>query len=176
MRSALRIPWDVPARVVPAPSGTRGDRTVRTVDPGVELPGVAGVRVTTVEVDGVPHLARIDPVDSADGPDDGSLGALLAQMRDGTGAVPVLVDGTPFTWQVLDTLARVPSGERITYAGLAHAAGRPGAVRATASVMARNHVPLVLPCHRVVPSSGGPGRHRWGAAVKVALLDAEASS
>ena len=176
MRTALRVPWDVPVRLVAAASGSPdAGRTVRTVAVGRDLPGVRAVRVTTVRVNGVEHLERIEPV-AADAAVDahGELGRLLATLADEGGAVPVVVRGTPFTLAVLGALVRVPCGGRVTYAGLAAAAGRPRAVRAVASVMARNWVPLVLPCHRVVPSSGGAGRYGWGDEVKVALLDAEA--
>ena len=180
MRTALRVPWDVPVRLVPVASGSpHADRSVHTVAVGRGLPGVKAVRVTTVRADGVALLERIDPVartGSAASGTGGELAELLATLAAEDGAVPVLVDGTPFTHAVLDALVRVPCGGRITYAELAGAVGRPRAVRAVASVMARNRVPLVLPCHRVVPSSGGAGRYGWGDAVKVALLDAEANA
>jgi methylated-DNA-[protein]-cysteine S-methyltransferase len=103
-----------------------------------------------------------------------TLATLLADLAEDR-AVPVVVDGTPFTSAVLAALTRVPAGQRCTYTELAVAAGRPRAVRAAASVMARNRVPLVLPCHRVVPTGGGTGRYAWGEAVKAALLVAEAA-
>ena len=55
---------------------------------------------------------------------------------------------------VLDELARVPYGELTTYGTLAARAGRPRAARAVGTVMNRNPVPIVLPCHRVVGSTG----------------------
>ena len=173
MRTALQVPWAVPVRLVPSIVSPDARRTVRTVAVGQDLPGVGGVRVTTVDVDGAPLVERIDPV-AAHGGRDGDLAALLADLADTDGSVAVVVDATPFAAQVLAALLRVPCGGRVTYAGLAAASGRPRAVRAVASVMARNRVPLVLPCHRVVPSSGGTGRYGWGDAVKVALLAAEA--
>ena len=185
MRTALRVPWDVPVRLVPVASGSPdADRTVHTVAVGRALPGVRAVRVTTVRAEGAALLERVDPItrtgpaagETDGGLADGELAVLLATLAAEDGVVPVLVDGTPFTHAVLDALVRVPCGRRITYAELAAAAGRPRAVRAVASVMARNRVPLVLPCHRIVPSAGGTGRYGWGDAVKVALLDAEADA
>jgi O-6-methylguanine DNA methyltransferase len=119
----------------------------------------------------LPWLRAGEPVDGASVP----LEHLL-ERAPSDGAVPVAVDGTSFTLAVLDALCGCRSAQRCTYAELAAAAGRPAAVRAVASVMARNRVPLVLPCHRVVPSAGGTGRYGWGDAVKVALLDAEAGA
>ena len=186
-RVAARVPWDVPVRLVPmqhraALVHATVPRTVHRADPGITLPGVTAVRVTTVTVGGIEHVERIDPERST-APGTSAQPAplepltdLLDRLRDSHGAVPVLVDGTPFTLAVLDAIRGVRVGERCTYVELATVAGRPRAVRAVASVMARNRVPLLLPCHRVVPSAGGTGRYGWGDAVKVALLDAEASN
>jgi methylated-DNA-[protein]-cysteine S-methyltransferase len=74
---------------------------------------------------------------------------------------------------VLTRLARVPYGRVTTYGALAAEAGRPRAARAVGTVMNRNPVPIVLPCHRVIGASGklvgyGGGIHR-----KVALLELE---
>jgi len=74
---------------------------------------------------------------------------------------------------VLQTLTRIPRGEVRTYAWVARQAGRPRAVRAVANVIARNAVPYVVPCHRVVPSSGGIGNYIFGSATKRALLSRE---
>ena len=187
---ATRVPWDVPVRVVPMPP-VGIEQQVHRVDPCVALPGVRAVDVVTVRAPGSAAALLIDirPIrttDAADSGTDGTLAELLATliaellatMRDDAddAAVTVAVDGTVFTRDVLTALARVPVGARRTYAQLAADAGRPRAVRAVASVMARNRVPLVLPCHRIVPSGGGTGRYGWGDAIKVALLDAESHS
>ena len=74
---------------------------------------------------------------------------------------------------VLQTLTRIPRGEVRTYAWVARQVGRPRAVRAVANVIARNAVPYVVPCHRVVPSSGGIGNYIFGSATKRALLERE---
>lgn len=102
--------------------------------------------------------------------------ALQAYLETGAGpAMPVdltLVSG-PFRRRVLDELAKVPSGEVVTYGGLAARAGRPGAARAAGTACARNPLPLVIPCHRVVPGSGGVGSYAGGAHRKRALLAME---
>ena len=59
-----------------------------------------------------------------------------------------------FTRQVLTRLAKVPHGQLTTYGALAKAAGRPRAARAVGTVMNRNPIPIVLPCHRVVGANG----------------------
>jgi O-6-methylguanine DNA methyltransferase len=75
-----------------------------------------------------------------------------------------------FQQKVLTILRCVPSGEVRTYKELAALAGRPKAVRAVGNTMARNPVPILIPCHRVVPSTGGIGNYGLGVALKRALL------
>ena len=60
----------------------------------------------------------------------------------------------PFGRDVLAQLARVPYGEVTTYGTLAARAGKPRAARAVGTIMNRNPIPIVLPCHRVVGSTG----------------------
>ncbi len=101
-------------------------------------------------------------------------GSDLAGMLGRLGSpLPVLVAGSELSVAVLRALAEVPLGTRVSYAQLAARAGAPRAVRAAARVMSTNVVPLVLPCHRIVPSSGGIGRYGWGADVKARLLELE---
>ena len=64
---------------------------------------------------------------------------------------------TAFHRRVSQACRALEWGETCSYGQLARAAGRPGAARAVGSVMARNRVPLIIPCHRVVASSGGLG-------------------
>jgi len=77
---------------------------------------------------------------------------------------------TPFQKKILVTLAGIPRGKVISYGTLAARAGFPGAARAVGTAMARNPFPLVIPCHRVIRSSGEPGRFGNGPALKRALL------
>ena len=81
----------------------------------------------------------------------------------------------PFHRAAWEACRRIPLGETRSYAWLASAAGRPGAYRAAGQAMARNRVPLVVPCHRVIGSSGGlHGYGAGGLVVKERLLRAEA--
>jgi methylated-DNA-[protein]-cysteine S-methyltransferase len=83
------------------------------------------------------------------------------------------LDGmTPFQQKVLKTISKIPPGKTMTYGEVAEAAGKPGAARAVGNVMARNPVPLMLPCHRVVDASG-PGGFAIGLEVKRRLLKLE---
>ena len=90
--------------------------------------------------------------------------------------VPVdleLVRG-PFRRAVLETLHdSVGRGQVVTYGALAARSGRPRAVRAAATACARNPVPIVVPCHRVLPGSGGIGNYGGGVERKRTLLSLE---
>lgn len=81
---------------------------------------------------------------------------------------------TPFRRTVLEILRReVGPGRTTRYGALAARAGHPGAARAVGTTMARNPVPIVVPCHRVLPGSGGVGGYGGGPGRKRALLELE---
>jgi methylated-DNA-[protein]-cysteine S-methyltransferase len=102
----------------------------------------------------------------------------LEAYFEGESSVSVPVDlslvGAPFRRAVLETLHdSVSRGEVVTYGALARRAGNERAHRAAATACARNPVPIVVPCHRVVPAGGGIGRYGGGVARKRALLELE---
>jgi methylated-DNA-[protein]-cysteine S-methyltransferase len=78
-----------------------------------------------------------------------------------------------FSRTVLEKLARVPYGEVTTYGALARAAHRPQAARAVGTVMNRNPIPIVLPCHRVVGANGALVGYGGGLERKEKLLKLE---
>ena len=78
-----------------------------------------------------------------------------------------------FTLRVLSELAKVPYGQTATYGELAERAGNPRASRAVGTVMNRNRIPIVLPCHRVVGSSGDLVGYGGGLERKERLLRLE---
>ena len=80
-----------------------------------------------------------------------------------------------FARDVLDELGRVPFGETTTYGTLAARVGRPQAARAVGTVMNRNPLPIVLPCHRVVGSTGALTGYAGGLDRKRLLLALEGS-
>jgi methylated-DNA-[protein]-cysteine S-methyltransferase len=80
---------------------------------------------------------------------------------------------TPFQAALAEALRGVPWGEVVTYGELAALAGRPGAPRAAGTFCAENNFPLVVPCHRVVASSGLGGYGSLGAGYKRRLLALE---
>ena len=88
--------------------------------------------------------------------------------------VPVDLSGlSKFQLRVLKELQKVPRGEVCTYSWLARKAGRPKAARAVGNTMARNPLPFLIPCHRVVPSTGGVGNYGLGRVRKRELLKRE---
>src|SRR4051794_225589 len=82
----------------------------------------------------------------------------------------------PFPADVLRELALVPYGETATYGALAAKVGKPRAARAVGTVMNRNPIPIVLPCHRIVGSTGALTGYAGGLEVKRALLRLEGAT
>ena len=80
---------------------------------------------------------------------------------------------TDFELAVYRALSRVPYGTAVSYRELAAAAGRPNAYRAVGSAMARNLLPVILPCHRVVTNDGRLGQYGDDPAWKERLLRLE---
>ena len=82
-------------------------------------------------------------------------------------------DLTPFEQATLKKTAQIPPGEVRSYAWVAREIGHPKAARAVGQVMARNPLPLLFPCHRVVDSSGALHDYGYGLEMKARLLRME---
>jgi O-6-methylguanine DNA methyltransferase len=102
-----------------------------------------------------------------------AIGRALEQGR--PGRLPIDFGAlTEFQQKVLTIAATIPRGQVRPYAWLAAESGRPKAARAVGSTMARNPVPLIVPCHRVVRSDGRIGEYSLGGPTnKQSLLRAE---
>lgn len=83
---------------------------------------------------------------------------------------------TGFRRTVIEHLPGIGYGATASYASLAALAGSPGAVRAAGTACARNPLPVVVPCHRVVRSDGKIGNYLGGTEAKAALLAMEAAA
>lgn len=81
--------------------------------------------------------------------------------------------GTKLEMAVWMAIAQIPEGEVWTYSELAEKAGYPKAIRAVASAVGRNPLPLIIPCHRVVRKGGEIGEFGFGTAMKRELLARE---
>lgn len=84
--------------------------------------------------------------------------------------VAVVATGSAFDHKVWQALLAIPPGQVRGYGALARTIGQPEAARAVGGALGRNTLALLIPCHRVVPASGGPGGYRWGPALKRDLL------
>src|SRR5438067_1442725 len=82
-------------------------------------------------------------------------------------------DASDLEIAVQHALSSIPVGEVRTYAWVAQQTGNPRAIRAVASYCAKNVVPFIVPCHRVVPSGGGVGQYAYGTKMKRDLLARE---
>ena len=102
--------------------------------------------------------------------DDTAMGPLLVGVTD-RGLCRISFDPEPE--RELEQLARVGYGKTTTYGALAARAGNPRAARAVGTVMNRNPVPIVLPCHRVVGTNGSLTGYGGGLPRKELLLRLE---
>ena len=94
------------------------------------------------------------------------------EVRDPEGLVPLglLVRGTNFQVKVWRALLQIPVGSVATYEDIATAVGAPTAVRAVGTAIGRNPVAFLIPCHRVIRTTGALGGYRWGLRRKRAML------
>ena len=83
---------------------------------------------------------------------------------------------TPFLARVYEVVSKIPVGQVMTYKDVATEAGNPNAARAVGQAMARNKFAPLIPCHRVVPSSGGVGSYGGGPKLKQAMLEMEGAA
>lgn len=95
---------------------------------------------------------------------------------DALDSIPVEAGGTPFQQQVWKRLRRVRAGSTVSYGELARAIGRPQAVRAVGMANARNPIPIVIPCHRVIAADGTLHGYGGGLNRKQWLLDHEGAA
>jgi O-6-methylguanine DNA methyltransferase len=84
-----------------------------------------------------------------------------------------LTQGTPFQVSVWKALSRIPTGQTRSYSQIATAIGQARAVRAVGGACGENPIPVFVPCHRVLPKSGGLGGFSGGLEWKRRLLEIE---
>lgn len=109
-------------------------------------------------------------------------GDALGQLNDyfagrrRTFTVPVNPQGTPFQRKVWEALQEIPYGTTISYSELADRVGDPNAVRAVGLANARNPIPIIIPCHRVIGKDGSLTGFGGGIALKASLLRLEGAA
>ena len=87
--------------------------------------------------------------------------------------LPLAPKGTPFQLSVWRALLTIPFGQTISYGQLAERIGRPTASRAVGAANGNNPIPIIIPCHRVIGSTGKLTGFGGGIEVKAALLTLE---
>jgi len=83
--------------------------------------------------------------------------------------------GTDFQFKVWETLLKVPMGQLSTYGNIAEQIGNPNASRAVGTAIGSNPVAFLIPCHRVIQSSGNIGGYMWGNTRKTAIIGWESA-
>jgi AraC family transcriptional regulator of adaptative response/methylated-DNA-[protein]-cysteine methyltransferase len=81
--------------------------------------------------------------------------------------------GTDFQLKVWNALLEIPFGETVSYGYIASKIGHPKACRAVGSAVGDNPIFYLIPCHRVIQSSGKIGNYFWGTAMKTTILERE---
>ncbi|MBI1808751.1 MAG: bifunctional helix-turn-helix domain-containing protein/methylated-DNA--[protein]-cysteine S-methyltransferase [Gemmatimonadetes bacterium] len=164
---------------------------------GVEVrygfhPSPFGECLVAVTARGICHLAFVHPVSRRDALErlrhDWPRATLVADQaatrraamqafpRPGSAATAALslhVKGTNFQLKVWDALLRVPDGDVTTYGGIAAAIGDPKASRAVGGAVGSNPISWLIPCHRVIRSTGELGGYAWGPERKRVMLALE---
>ncbi|KEO91939.1 6-O-methylguanine DNA methyltransferase [Erythrobacter longus] len=87
--------------------------------------------------------------------------------------IPLDVKGTAFQQRCWEALRKIPAGETRSYGEQAAMLGNPKASRAVGSANGANNIAVLIPCHRVVPASGGVGGYAYGPQIKAELLKRE---
>jgi AraC family transcriptional regulator of adaptative response/methylated-DNA-[protein]-cysteine methyltransferase len=83
--------------------------------------------------------------------------------------------GTAFQIKVWEALLKIPMGDVSTYSGIANTINNPNASRAVGTAISDNPVAFLIPCHRVIRSSGDFGQYHWGSIRKTAMIGWEAA-
>lgn len=173
--------------VTPGQARRRGEGL--TVRSGIH-PTPFGPALVGLTDRGVCHLAFVD--DAATAHDDlrgrwpaathvGDPSGVAHVVERVFGAAPadaplaVLVSGTNLQVQVWQALLRIPEGSAVSYGAVARSIGRPEATRAVAGAVAANRLGVLIPCHRVLRSTGALSGYRWGADRKRRILAVEAA-
>ncbi len=90
-------------------------------------------------------------------------------------SVKLHLKGTDFQLKVWETLLKIPMGQLSTYGNIAQSINHPKASRAVGTAIGSNPVAFLIPCHRVIQSSGALGGYMWGTTRKTAIIGWEAA-
>lgn len=87
--------------------------------------------------------------------------------------IDYIITGSAFEKQILQYIATIPYGKTISYKNVAINCGYPKAYRAVGTVLRKNKLPLIIPCHRVIKSDGSIGEYNGGKSIKSKLISLE---
>ncbi len=140
--------------------------------------GICHLTFTNNEVDSLKELKLIFP-NANFKPHRGSLQKDALEFFSNKGIhnkkIRLHLKGTSFQIKVWEALLRIPYGGLTTYGSLAQTIKQPNAARAVGTAVGSNPVAYLIPCHRVIQSSGEFGQYHWGSERKVAMIAWEAS-
>lgn len=91
-------------------------------------------------------------------------------------SLQLAIHSTDFQLKVWESVSEIPYGTTVTYGEIAKVIGHPNAVRAVGTAVGRNPLPVIIPCHRVLPASGNVGEYSCGVWRKEWLLEHEQKS
>jgi AraC family transcriptional regulator of adaptative response/methylated-DNA-[protein]-cysteine methyltransferase len=154
------------------------DSPLGTLTVGVTKHGLCAVQLSDDELDADEQIHREFHAATLVR-DDGGLRDIVDNVLDRIEGrapateLPLDIRGTAFQRRVWEELQRIPLGETRTYGEVAAAIGSPRAVRAVGTACGANPVAIVVPCHRVLPASGGVGNYGGGPHRKRELLRRE---
>lgn len=83
------------------------------------------------------------------------------------------LDGTDFQFSVWSELLNIPSGTTVSYSEISKRIGMPKASRAVGTAVGKNPIAIIIPCHRVISSTGKIGQYHWGVNRKIEILKTE---
>lgn len=109
--------------------------------------------------------------------DDFQQNALLIYTQDWSkiNTIKLHLKGTEFQLKVWEALLKIPTGNLTTYGTIAERIQKPKASRAVGTAIGNNPIAYLIPCHRVIQSTGTFGNYMWGKARKTAIIGWEAS-
>lgn len=100
---------------------------------------------------------------------------IFSQDKRNSDSVHILLKGSPFQIKVWEALLKIPEGHICSYQAIAAAIGKPSATRSVASAIGKNNIGYLIPCHRVIRSTGVLSNYRWGSERKAAMIGWEQS-
>lgn len=140
--------------------------------------GICSMTFATNEIHALEELQQLFPLAKyANQQDEHQINVLhfFKQNLSELHTVKLHLKGTPFQLKVWEALLKIPRGAVASYGTIAESIGHKKAARAVGSAIGDNPIALLIPCHRVIQSSGNFGQYHWGSVRKAAILGWEAS-